>query len=554
MTRLFRGTACALSPHPSPLRNRDSFTSLPLPTVTGDCGNSKELFSIAPMMGHTNRHYRYFVRLFSERTHLYTEMVPASQIVQAFRRARALYLTTDAHEASIAPEEIQEVMERLRRDPGKEYHLLSAKETTDVVERTLTDLIGHASNCPSSSAPVGAVVLQIGGGDPEVLRQAAAIGAAYGGYVDINLNCGCPSNAVRGRSAGAALMRDPSHVAHCVEAMQEGIFEMGQGTNKLKPNVTVKHRLGVRDAATFDASADRSKDDAEAYRSCRQFVNAIALTGAVAKCHVHARYGLLGDFTPSKDANDSQQQLWVPGNASPIQDASQPLGKVDHKRMQVSAKKRARQATIQNRNVPPLRPSIVNQLAEDFPSVEFVTNGGVKSLDEVSQVVRGGRHGSGVNNVVGAMVGRAAINHPCSFAAADTLWASAAEDQDIMNSKKRPTRGDVLLQYIEYCDAEEERMAALHISPRLLQSLRKHLIAVPFHLFIGEDGNDAFQRQIRKLTHRSFLIKASSVLSGAASFVSDVTLNKCVDDYVSWDAITVFDGYQRSSALQRVIY
>ncbi|ACI65444.1 predicted protein, partial [Phaeodactylum tricornutum CCAP 1055/1] len=308
MTRLFRGTACALSPLPSPLRNRDSFTSLPLPTVTGDCGNSKELFSIAPMMGHTNRHYRYFVRLFSERTHLYTEMVPASQIVQAFRRAP--------------------------------------------------------------------VVLQIGGGDPEVLRQAAAIGAAYGGYVDINLNCGCPSNAVRGRSAGAALMRDPSHVAHCVEAMQEGIFEMGQGTNKLKPNVTVKHRLGVRDAATFDASADRSKDDAEAYRSCRQFVNAIALTGAVAKCHVHARYGLLGDFTPT---------------------------------------------TIQNRNVPPLRPSIVNQLAEDFPSVEFVTNGGVKSLDEVSQVVRGGRHGSGVNNVVGAMVGRAAINHPCSFAAADTL-------------------------------------------------------------------------------------------------------------------------------------
>ena len=82
-----------------------------------------ELFSVAPMMGHTNRHYRYFYRLLSSRTHLYTEMIPASQIWAAYRRAREIYIpNTSAKSMDIPhPEEITEVVTRVIRDPSLEY-------------------------------------------------------------------------------------------------------------------------------------------------------------------------------------------------------------------------------------------------------------------------------------------------------------------------------------------------------------------------------------------------------------------------------------------------
>ena len=63
------------------------------------------------------------------------------------------------------------------------------------------------TSTPTSSAAYP-LVLQLGGRDPEALAEAAAIGAAFG-YDSINLNCGCPSNAVSGgdRSSGVSLMK-----------------------------------------------------------------------------------------------------------------------------------------------------------------------------------------------------------------------------------------------------------------------------------------------------------------------------------------------------------
>ena len=56
----------------------------------------------------------------------------------------------------------------------------------------------------TSTTTASPLILQLGGNDPERLAQAAAIGAAMG-YDAINLNCGCPSNAVAGeRGSGAA--------------------------------------------------------------------------------------------------------------------------------------------------------------------------------------------------------------------------------------------------------------------------------------------------------------------------------------------------------------
>ena len=113
------------------------------------------------MMEWTDRHCRYFLRLISRRTFLYTEMVTAEAVLYG-DRTRVLGFSPQEH-------------------------------------------------------PVG---LQLGGSDPAKLGEAAKIGADYG-YDEINLNIGCPSDRVQSGRFGACLMAEPDLVAQCVEAMGE---------------------------------------------------------------------------------------------------------------------------------------------------------------------------------------------------------------------------------------------------------------------------------------------------------------------------------------------
>lgn len=115
--------------------------------------------SVAPMMDWTDRHCRYFHRLMSRETLLYTEMVTSPALV----RGGALHLL----------------------DYNPEEH---------------------------------PVALQLGGSDPEELGKAAKLGAEAG-YDEINLNVGCPSDRVQSGTFGAVLMRQPELVADCVGAM-----------------------------------------------------------------------------------------------------------------------------------------------------------------------------------------------------------------------------------------------------------------------------------------------------------------------------------------------
>jgi len=117
-------------------------------------------FCIAPMMDCSDRHARYFLRLFSPRILLYTEMVTAAAILH-----------------------------------GDRDHLLEFN---------------------SEEHPLA---VQLGGSDPEQLLRAAQICAEYG-YDEINLNCGCPSDRVQSGQFGACLMQDPLLVAECVAALK----------------------------------------------------------------------------------------------------------------------------------------------------------------------------------------------------------------------------------------------------------------------------------------------------------------------------------------------
>lgn len=116
-------------------------------------------FCVAPMMDWTDRHERSFLRLFSRRALLYTEMVTSA----ALEHGDADYLL--AH----SPEE-------------------------------------HP------------VALQLGGSDPRQLAAGARLGEAAG-YREINLNVGCPSDRVQAGTFGACLMAQPQLVADCIAAM-----------------------------------------------------------------------------------------------------------------------------------------------------------------------------------------------------------------------------------------------------------------------------------------------------------------------------------------------
>eukprot|EP00979_Chaetoceros_neogracilis_P004325 scaffold766_cov185-Chaetoceros_neogracile.AAC.5 len=492
-----------------------------------------ELFSVAPMMGHSNRHYRHFFRLLSKNSVLYTEMIPSSQITSAYEQAlKQYYVSTGRrkHDNPYHPEQIQEFVHAVQQNPSS----ILVSTNSLLLELLYPHPIGSDD---------GPVALQLGGRDPDTLAKAAKLGTAFG-FDSINLNCGCPSTSVAStRQTGAALMWEPELVAQCLEQMSWAMDEISPHTE-----LSVKHRLGVESADVYDATWDRTQNDDGAFERCSQFVKLVSMAGKTSKVHVHARLAILGLVTSSSDINEQNNNdigsvvddkgessnLWVPNGPEPQ--------KINHKRVQYIAKKQARQATIQNRNIPPLRPDVVNRIAEQFPNLEVISNGGISSMDQIEKRCSGSS--SETSAVVGAMVGRAAINHPCSFAGVDSLlWK---------DHSPKPTRRQVLEQYVEYCEREEAKMAG--VSRDNLKNYRKKLIAAPFHLFMGEEGNNIYQRRLRKLNSRSDRHPVPSMLLAAMSEVPCMTLDKPVDDHVPWEEIEKYDFTKRAGSMQRMIY
>jgi len=118
-------------------------------------------FSVAPMMDRTDRHCRYFHRLLTKRSFLYTEMLHANAVLK-----------------------------------GDTEKLLNH----------------HTDEHP--------LVLQLGGSDPSALAEASSISEKFG-YSEVNLNVGCPSSKVQKGRFGAVLMKEPKLVAKCISQMKE---------------------------------------------------------------------------------------------------------------------------------------------------------------------------------------------------------------------------------------------------------------------------------------------------------------------------------------------
>ena len=65
-------------------------------------------------------------------------------------------------------------------------------------------------------------VVQIAGGDAQMMAQAARLNADAGAQI-IDINMGCPAKKVCNKAAGSALMRDESLVRHILEAVVKAV-------------------------------------------------------------------------------------------------------------------------------------------------------------------------------------------------------------------------------------------------------------------------------------------------------------------------------------------
>ena len=117
--------------------------------------------SIAPMVGHTNKYFRYTIRQISRKVLLFTEMITSGSILK-----------------------------------GNQKKILSFSEEENPV------------------------IFQLAGNNPNEMAECASIITNYS-YSGINLNIGCPSNKVQKGGFGICLMREPELVAKIITEIKK---------------------------------------------------------------------------------------------------------------------------------------------------------------------------------------------------------------------------------------------------------------------------------------------------------------------------------------------
>jgi tRNA-dihydrouridine synthase A len=177
--------------------------------------------------------------------------------------------------------------------------------------------------------------------------------------------------------------------------------------------VTVKHRVGI--------------DDRDSYEALSEFVDTVAGAGCTTFI-VHARKAWLQGLSPK-----------------------------------------------QNREIPPLQYDAVYALRQEFPHLEFVINGGFKTLAQVEQQLA---------LVDGVMIGREAYQNP---------WILATADSRIFG-KQHPatTREEAARQMLPFIARQQGRGVPLH-------RITRHMLG----LFQGQAGARAWRRHLSEGAHRA---------------------------------------------------
>lgn len=177
--------------------------------------------------------------------------------------------------------------------------------------------------------------------------------------------------------------------------------------------VTIKHRIGI--------------DDMEDYSGMANFVETVANTGCKTFI-VHARKAWLKGLSPKE-----------------------------------------------NREVPPLNYDMVHQLKREFPELNIVLNGGLKTLEQCEQQIPG---------LDGVMVGREAYSNPYLLAEVDQRF--------YQDNHTIATRDEIASAYIKYCDQQIQQ-------GQLLKYMSKHILG----LYQGLPGARRFRRHISENAHET---------------------------------------------------
>jgi len=176
--------------------------------------------------------------------------------------------------------------------------------------------------------------------------------------------------------------------------------------------VTLKHRIGL--------------DEQQEYSIVRDFIGDVATTGTNTFI-VHARNAILAGLSPK-----------------------------------------------QNREVPPLKYDFVYRLKRDFPELEIILNGGIKTLDECQDHL---------SQVDGVMVGREAYNNPWILSQVDSRLFGKQDQLD--------NRIQALHNFIPFV---EQRLN----NGERLSHLTRHIMG----LFLGQPGGKQFRRYLSEQGHK----------------------------------------------------
>lgn len=177
--------------------------------------------------------------------------------------------------------------------------------------------------------------------------------------------------------------------------------------------VTVKHRIGI--------------DDLDTYEHLTHFVKTVEAAGCTTFI-VHARKAWLKGLSPKE-----------------------------------------------NREIPPLRYNVVQQLRSDFPHLTIVLNGGIGSLAQAAEAL---------SWADGVMIGRAAYQEPFLLAAAD---------RDLFGDQAPPvSRGEAIERYLPYVAEQLAQGQPFH---RML----RHTLG----LFAGQPGARHYRRVLSEQGHKA---------------------------------------------------
>ncbi|WP_113772239.1 tRNA dihydrouridine(20/20a) synthase DusA [Pseudomonas abietaniphila] len=145
----------------------------------------------------------------------------------------------------------------------------------------------------------------------------------------------------------------------------------------------------------------------------------------------------------------------------------------------------------ENRDIPPLRYEIAAQLKQDFPDLEFILNGGIKTLEQCQEHLK---------TFDGVMLGREAYHNP---------YLLAEVDRELFGGSEPPiTRAEALAQLRPYVEAHLRDGGSMH-------HITRHVLG----LGTGFPGARKFRQLLSVDIHKTddplaLLDKAGELLEG----------------------------------------